>query len=141
MGSSPAPPTVVMPAPTAPTTYRSVVPLESYKQAADYLKRLTEKTQDIAQQTYQEVGTPAEIGARQAERRVQEKSSYLASLPAGDKYLQEATGVSDQFGPARQAAQLGTISATEEYLKALQGIGEKPKPLTYEEPAWSKSTT
>lgn len=140
-GSPPSPPTVVMPAPTAPTTYRSVVPLESYEQAADYLKRLTEKTQDIEERTFQQVGTPAEIGARQAQRRVQEQAAYLASVPSGDKYLEETTGIKDKFEPVREAARLGTVSATEAYLKALEQVDEKPKKLTYEKPEWAKSTS
>lgn len=140
-GSPPSPPTVVMPAPTAPTTYRSVVPLESYKQTADYLKRLTEKTQDIEERTQQQVGTPAEIGARMAQRRVQEQAAYLSAVPTGDKYLEETTGVKDKFEAVREAAKLGTVSATEAYLKALERIGEKPKKLEYEEPEWAKSTT
>lgn len=139
-GSPPSPPTVVMPAPTAPTTYRSVEPLAAYGQASDYLKRLLQKTEDVAQQRYQEVGTPAEIGARQAQRRVKEEAAYLSAIPAGDKYLSETTGVQDKFVPVRTAAQASTSAATEEYLKALQKMGEKPKPITYEEPEWAKST-
>lgn len=140
-GSRPSPPTVVMPAPTAPTTYRSFVPLESYQQAADYLKRLTEKTEDIAQQRYQEVGTPAELGARQAQRRVKEEAAYLAAVPTDDKYIAQTTGQTDRFEPVREAAKLGTTAAAEDYLKALQKAGEKPKAIQYETPEWAKSTT
>jgi len=140
-GSRPSPPTVVMPTATAPTTYRSVVPLESYQQAADYLKRLTEKTEDIAQQRYQEVGTPAELGARQAGRRVKEEAAYLGSIPTTDKYIAQTTGQVDRFEPVREAAKLGTTAAATEYLEALKKSGEKPKPIAYQEPEWSKSTT
>ena len=133
-GSPPSAPTVVMPAPTAPTTYQSVVPLESYKQASDYLRRLTEKTEGIAQQRYQEVGTPAEIGARQAQRRVKEEAAYLAAVPQTDKYMTEITGATDRFGPVREAAKLGTTAATEDYLQALQRAEEKPKAITFETP-------
>lgn len=139
-GSPPSPPTVVMPAPTAPTTYQSVVPLESYQQAADYLRRLTEKTEGLAQQRYQEVGTPAEIGARQAQRRVKEEAAYLSSIPATDKYIAETTGQTDRFQAVREASKLGTASATEDYLQALQKADEKPKPITFETPSWSTST-
>lgn len=139
-GSPPSAPTVVMPAPTAPTTYQSVVPLESYKQASDYLRRLTEKTEDIAQQRYQEVGTPAEIGARQAQRRVKEEAAYLAAVPQTDKYMTEITGATDRFGPVREAAKLGTTAATEDYLQALQRAEEKPKAITFETPSWATST-
>ena len=58
-----------MPAPTAPTTYRSMVPLESYQDLAESMKRTEEETAKIQEQRYQEVGTPAELGARQAGRR------------------------------------------------------------------------
>ena len=130
-----------MPAPTAPTTYRSVVPLESYQQAADYLRRLTEKTEGIRQERYQEVGTPAELGARQAQRRVKEEAAYLAAVPKTDKYIAETTGQTNQFAPVQAAAQMSTTAAAEDYLKALEKAGEKPKPLTYETPEWAKSTT
>jgi hypothetical protein len=38
------------------------------------------------QQRYQQVGTPAEIGARQAGIQAQAASSYAASLPSGSQY-------------------------------------------------------
>lgn len=140
-GSPPSPPTVVMPAPTAPTTYRSVVPLESYEQTAGYLKRLTEKTEDILKQRYQEVGTPAELGARQAGRRSAEEASYLGSIPTTDKYIAETTGQVDRFEKTREAAKLSSTSAANEYLEALKKVSEKPKAVTYVEPEWAKSTT
>lgn len=139
-GSPPSAPTVVMPAPTAPTTYQSVVPLESYQQAADYLKRLRQQTDEISRQTYKEVGTPAEVGARQAGRRTLESAAYLSSLPSGDKYLQESTGRTGQFEPIKAAAGEQLTGAQKEYAQALTRVGEVPAPLSTETPEWAKST-
>lgn len=139
-GSPPSAPTVVMPAPTAPTTYQSVVPLESYQQAADYVKRLTEKTREIEKQTYREVGTPAEIGARQAGRRALETSAYAASIPTSDKYLSEATGRTDQFKSFKEDAESLASQAEKEYNEALSFADEMPTPEKWETPSWAKST-
>lgn len=139
-GSPPSAPEIIMPAVTAPTTYKSVVPLESYQQAADYVRRLTEKTQEIAKQTEREVGTPGEIGERAARRRMQESASYLASLPGADKYLEEATGQKDKFEPARAAARIGSTAAAEDYLEAVNRAKEPSATFTYEKPSWAEST-
>mgnify|MGYP003343531689 CR=1 FL=1 len=85
MGGKPAPaaPTVVMPSPTAPTLFQSVVPLQSYKDLAETMKRYQEETGKIQEQRYQEVGTPAQIGALAASRRVQEEAARLRHLLRG----------------------------------------------------------
>lgn len=139
-GSRPSPPTVVMPAPTAPTTYQSVVPLESYQDLAEQLKRIQTETAKIENQRYMEVGTPAEIGARQAGRRVQEEASYLASLPGGDRYLADLTGKAEQFTPAKAAAKENLTDAQKAYAEALKKVGEKPQPTISDTPSWAKRT-
>ena len=80
-GSRPSPGQVIMPAPTAPTTYQSTTPVESYQMTGEQLKRIQEETAKIAEQRYQEVGTPAQLGARQAGRRQLEAAAYLAAVP------------------------------------------------------------
>ena len=140
MGKKSSAPTVVMPAPTAPTLYQSVTPLESFEDAAGVLRRIQEETAKIQQQRYQEVGTPAEIGARQAGRRVQEQASYLSSLPGGDKFLSEARGGGGSFGDARSVAETGLTEAQKEYAKALRRAGEIPEPTISPTPSWAQRT-
>lgn len=139
-GSRPSPPSVVMPAPTAPTTYQSVTPLESYQDLAEQLKRIQTETGKIAEQRYQEVGTPAELGARQAGRRQLETAAYLAAIPGGDKYLTELTGQTGQFDPVKTATEQQLTEAQKEYAEALKRIGEKPSTTISETPSWAQRT-
>ena len=139
-GSRPSPPSVVMPAPTAPTTYQSVTPLESYQDLGEQLKSIQTETGKIAEQRYQEVGTPAEVGARQAARRQLEAAAYLAAVPSGDRYLTEATGKEGQFVPLKTAAEQQLTEAQKEYAEALKKIGEKPAATIAETPSWAKRT-
>lgn len=139
MGSRPSP-TVVMPAPTTPTFFKSVIPLEAFEDVAEAKARAEAETAKIQAQRYQEVGTPAELGARQAGRRALEAASYLASIPTSDQYLQEATGRTDQFVPAQAAAQTQLTEAQKEYAKALEKVGEKPEPTLSGTPSWAKRT-
>ena len=142
-GSKPAPasaPQVIMPAPTAPTTYRSVVPLQSYEDLAESMKRAQEETAKIQEQRYQEVGTPAELGARQAGQRALEAAAYLASIPAGDKAIEQQTGKTDIYKPVQDVAQQRLSDAQKEYAEALKKVGDKPKPTISETPSWAKRT-
>lgn len=151
-----SPPTVVMPAPTAPTTYQSVIPLESYQDLANYLRQIEGDTGEIVKQRYLEVGTPAELGARQAGRRVQEAASYLSSLPRGDRFLAEARGFTgftpqvfaDDTEPARKAAQARLSESQLAYGEALGKVAESkattppppPPPPAFQTPSWAERT-
>lgn len=137
-GSKPSAPVTVMPAPTAPTFYQSLIPQESFEDTAAYLKRIQEETGKIQKQRYQEVGTPAELGARMAGRRLQEINSYGASLPKGDKYLQQTTGVTDPYAQLKDAIGAQKYQALAEYDAALARIGDVPKPTVDETPSWAK---
>lgn len=139
-GSRPSPPSVVMPAPTAPTTYQSVTPVESYQMTGEQLKRIQEETAKIQQQRFQEVGTPAEVGARQAARRQLEAAAYLSAVPTGDKYIEQTTGKTGQYEPVKQAAAQQLTEAQKEYAEALKKIGEKPTPTISETPSWAQKT-
>ena len=139
-GSKPSPGTVVMPSPTAPTTYQSVTPLESYQMMGEQLKRIQQEAGKIAEQRYQEVGTPAELGARQAARRQLEAAAYLSAVPAGDKYIEQTTGKTGQYEPVKQAAQAQLTEAQKEYAEALKKVGEKPTPTISETPSWAQKT-
>jgi len=139
MGSKPSP-TVVMPAPTTPTFYKSVIPLESFQDVAEAKARAEAETAKIQEQRYREVGTPAELGARQAGRRAVEAAGYLSSLPTSDTYLQQTTGKTDQFVPVQAAAQAQLTEAQKEYAKALEKAGEKPEPTLPGTPSWATRT-
>jgi len=106
----------------------------------EQLKRIQEETAKIQQQRFQEVGTPAEVGARQAARRQQEVAAYLSSIPTGDKYLEETTGKTGQYEPVKQAAAQQLTEAQKEYAEALKKIGEKPTPTISETPSWAQKT-
>ena len=140
-GSKPAPaPQVIMPAPTAPTTYRSMVPLESYQDLAESMKRTEEEIAKIQEQRYQEVGTPADIGARQKGLGVREAAAYLASIPSGDKAIEKETGKTGVYQPVQQAAQQQLSEAQKEYAEALKKVGQKPTPTISDTPSWAQRT-
>jgi len=140
-GSKPAPaPTVMMPAPTAPTTYRSVVPLESYQDLAESMKRIEQETGKLQEQRYLEVGTPAELGARQARQRTLEAAAYASGLPQGDQAIEKETGKKGIYQPVQQAAQQQLSDAQKEYAEALKKVGQKPTPTISDTPSWAKRT-
>ena len=142
-GSRPSAPTVVMPAPTSPTIYQSVVPLQSYQQTADYLARIKQQTQEAQDRLQAQSGTPEEIGARQAAVRLQAAGTYAGSLPTGDKWLQATTGVADRYAPAKKAAKQNLTQAQKDYAEALKKVGNKPAPAYSDAgitPSWATAT-
>ena len=81
-GSKPSAPTVIMPAETKPHQFQTVIPEKSFKDLAQQMGRIEAETGKIQEQRYDEVGTPAEIGARAKGRNVRSAAAYLASLPS-----------------------------------------------------------
>jgi len=81
-GSKPSAPTVIMPAETQPQQFQTVIPEKSFKDLAQQMGRIEAETGKIQEQRYDEVGTPAEIGARSRGRDVTSAAAYLASLPS-----------------------------------------------------------
>lgn len=81
-GSKPSAPTVIMPAETQPQQFQTVIPEKSFKDLAEQMGRIEAETGKIQEQRYDEVGTPAEIGARSRGRDVTSAAAYLASLPS-----------------------------------------------------------
>ena len=81
-GSKPSAPTVIMPAETKPQQFQTIIPEKSFKDLAQQMGRIEAETGKIQEQRYDEVGTPAEIGARSKGRNVQTAAAYLASLPS-----------------------------------------------------------
>jgi hypothetical protein len=80
-GSKPSAPTVIMPAETQPQQFQSVIPEKSFKDLAEQMGRIEKETGKIQQQRYDEVGTPAEIGARSKGTNMLAAAAYLSSLP------------------------------------------------------------
>ena len=80
-GSRPSAPTVIMPAETKPQQFQSVIPEKSFKDLAEQMERIEKETGKIQQQRYDEVGTPAEIGARNKGTNMLAAAAYLSSLP------------------------------------------------------------
>jgi hypothetical protein len=136
-----------MPSPTSATVYRSVVPEEDYKRLEERLGRIKADTQVALGERYKEVGTPAELGARQAGRRTQEIASYLSSLPTGDRYLKEAKQPFAQqkegteqpqggqqvewenmFKEAANVAREQLTASQKEYGRAVEKVEEERKP-------------
>ena len=115
-------------------------PQQSYKDLAGVMQRAQEETGKLQEQRYQEVGTPAELGARQAGRRALEAASYLAAVPGGDKYIEQMTGKTDVYKPVQQAAQAQLTEAQKEYAEALKKVGDKPKATVTKDPSWATRT-
>ena len=82
-GSKPTPPTIIMPAESNPQAFQTIIPQKSYKDLAESMRRTEKEINRITAQRYDEVGTPAEIGAQQRAIEMQEAASYKASLPRG----------------------------------------------------------
>ena len=114
---------------------------------AEFLQRLQKQTNTAQQQLYAQSGTPAEIGARQADTRFKAAGAYLSSLPTGDKYTRASSGVSgtDQYAPVREASQASYSKAQQDYASALAKANETPPPAYTEDeinkkPSWALST-
>ena len=82
-GSKPTPPTIIMPEESNPQAFQTIIPQKSYKDLAESMRRTEKEINRITDQRYDEVGTPAEIGAKQRAIEMQEAASYLSSLPRG----------------------------------------------------------
>lgn len=143
-GTKPSAPQVIMPAPSSPTVFQTTVPLKSYKDLAAQLGRFQTELGKVQGQRYQEVGTPAQIGAAQQARNVKTEEAYLASLPKGDRYLAQTTGqpAGVMGTPEAGTRPSGTsLSLAQSALaKALERIDETPAPTISETPEWAQGT-
>ncbi len=152
-GSKPGAPQVIMPAPTSPIVFQSIVPEQSYKDLAAQMERYQQQREEIKKQRYSEVGTPGEIGARQRARDVKTEEAYLASLPgrkpAGgletasgtynepDTFTRSYSGTSGMMGPPRGASSTASSEARAQYADALTRVNEVPAPPKSEKPSWA----
>jgi hypothetical protein len=149
-GSKPSAPQVIMPAPAAPTVFQSIVPEQSYKDLAAQLGRYEEERGKIEKQKYAEVGTPAEIGARQRARDVKSEMAYMASLPGRrpptaapgsyasmDRYKAYTTGVTGGMDTAS-----GTYNEPDTFTRSYDGRSAMTEPTEqFKQPALSLAQT
>ena len=70
-----------MPAQTKPQQFQTYIPEKSFKDLAQQMNRIETETGKIQDQRYDEVGTPAEIGARSKGTNMLAAAAYLSSLP------------------------------------------------------------
>ena len=82
-GSKPTPPTIIMPEESNPQAFQTIIPQKSYKDLAESMGRTEKEYNRLLDQRYDTVGTAAEMGARNRGIEMQERASYLSSLPRG----------------------------------------------------------
>ena len=82
-GSKPTPPTIIMPEESNPQAFQTIIPQKSYKDLAESMGRTEKEYNRLVDQRYDTVGTAAEMGARSRGGEMQERASYLSSLPRG----------------------------------------------------------
>ena len=125
---APSAPVSYIPTPTAAVTYQSLIPQQSYQDAANYLQATNNQLNKQLQVQYQQVGTPAEIGARQAGYRLKENAAYLASIPT-----------EKQGTPAYGAIQGLLTQSQQDYGKALESAKTAPAydQFSYQFPSWA----
>ena len=77
-GSSPE---IVIPEQQKSKAFQTIIPQQTFQNAAEYMGRLDDEYNRTLERQYDQVGTPAEMGARVKGRELQGRSSYLSSLP------------------------------------------------------------
>ena len=82
-GSRPSPPTIIMPEESNPQAFQTIIPQKSYKDLAESIRRTDDEYNRLVDQRYDTVGTAADMGKRNRGIEMQERASYLSSLPAG----------------------------------------------------------
>ena len=82
-GSKPTPPTIIMPEESNPQAFQTIIPQKSYKDLAESMGRTEKEYNRLVDQRYDTVGTAAEMGKRNRGIEMQERASYLSSLPRG----------------------------------------------------------
>lgn len=160
MGSKPSPPSpkIIMQKPTAPTVYRTIVPEESYQDAANYLARLNSQLADARAIQERQVGTSADIGMRQRGVEMQEAADIKSSMPGGPGADPGFMGVAlnaqggvnaaatakmsppgvDKYKDAREVAQIRLDAAKAAYKKA-PGTDYSKENANQALPSWAKN--
>jgi len=128
MGSQPSAPVTYIPTAAAPTLFESRIPEPDFKRAGQYLAKIRSDRKVAEQQRYQQVGTPAEMGARGARIQEQAAASYSASLPQGTRY-DAARGVASTNLQQAQADAFNKQGA------------QNPQETEFSAPSWAVATT
>ena len=137
---APSAPVSYVPSPSAATTYQSIIPNVSYQQQADYLKTTTDQLNQSLQALYQQSGTPAEIGARQAGYRTAQSGAYAASLPKGDTWLKQVTGTTDPFAQGRESSTMQNQQDQQDYMAKLKTAQTTPGyQFPNQTPSWAST--
>lgn len=129
MGSSKSTaPTVIMPAPTAPSLYRSITTPEAFAVGEKYLKSLKDMGALSKESREAAVGTDKNLRETQEQTKYQAAATYLSSLPKGDKYLAETTGIPKEllYKTATTAAAAIADEKQKDYLDAVNPTDVKP---------------
>ncbi len=129
MGSQKATaPTVIMPAPTAPSLYRSITTPEAFAVGEKYLKSLKDMGAASKASRIAAVGTDEDLRETQEQTKYQAAATYLSSLPKGDKYLAETTGIPKEllYKTATTAASTIADEKQKDYFDAVKNTTTTP---------------
>ena len=122
-------PTVIMPAPTAPSLYRSITTPEAFDVGEKYLKSL--QAMGAASKASREaaVGTDKDLRETQEQTKYQAAATYASSLPKGDKYEAETTGIPREL-LYKTATTAATTIADEKQKDYLDAVKNNTTPVT-----------
>jgi len=122
-------PTIQIPEQEQAKAYQTLVPQSSFQNLAEYAGRLDKEYNQALNRRYNEVGTSEERGARARDVEMQERASYLASLPKrknsffGERSNFQTGGISDnkkqKQSPAIDAANMRLNNAKTAYNDAV----------------------
>ena len=125
-GSKPTPPTIIMPEESNPQAFQTIIPQKSYKDLAESMNRTEREYNRLVDQRYDTVGTAAEMGKRNRGIEMQERASYLSSLPKGgspDESFKETPREFPIYSNRRS-----TFDTTPGFVSGGGGRGGKPIP-------------
>ena len=122
-------PTVIMPAPTAPSLYRSITTPEAFAVGEKYLKSLKDMGALSKASREAAVGTDKDLRETQEQTKYQSAATYLSSLPKGDKYLSDTTGVPREL-LYKTATTAATTIADEKQKDYLDAVKNNTTPVT-----------
>ena len=122
-------PTVIMPAPTAPSLYRSITTPEAFAVGEKYLKSLQGMGAASKASREAAVGTDKDLRETQEQTKYQAAATYLSSLPKGDKYLADTTGIPREL-LYKTATTAATTIADEKQKDYLDAVKNNTTPVT-----------
>lgn len=122
-------PTVIMPAPTAPSLYRSITTPEAFAIGEKYLKSLKDMGALSKASREAAVGTDKDLRETQEQTKYQAAATYASSLPKGDKYLAETTGIPREL-LYKTATTAATTIADEKQKDYFDAVKNNTTPVT-----------